>query len=151
MTSSLPSADLVQMLQRSRRRTLALVAGLTPEQLIGPQLEIVNPLLWEIGHVAWFHEHFILRHLDARPLFLADADALYDSSAVAHGRRWQLPLPSLDGTLDYMAKVERALIARLNRERASPEESYLYQLTSFHEDMHDEAFVYSRQTLAYPA
>ena len=74
MTSSLPSADLIQMLQCSRRRTLALVAGLTPEQLIGPQLDIVNPLLWEIGHVAWFHEHFILRHLDARPLFLATAD-----------------------------------------------------------------------------
>jgi ergothioneine biosynthesis protein EgtB len=151
MTSSLPSADLIQMLRDSRRRTLALVAGLTPEQLIGPRLDIVNPLLWEIGHVAWFHEHFILRHLDARPLFLGDADALYDSSAVAHERRWRLPLPSLDGTLDYMGEVERALIARLKNERASPEESYLYQLTSFHEDMHDEAFLYSRQTLAYPA
>ncbi|HEV2545846.1 MAG TPA: selenoneine synthase SenA [Stellaceae bacterium] len=150
MTSSLPSADLVDMLRDSRRRTLALVAGLTPEQLIGPRLDIVNPLLWEIGHVAWFHEHFILRHLDERPLFLADADALYDSSAVAHDRRWQLPLPSLDGTLDYMAKIEQALIARLKSEHAGPEESYLYQLTSFHEDMHDEAFVYSRQTLAYP-
>jgi gamma-glutamyl hercynylcysteine S-oxide synthase len=149
MTSSLPSADLIDMLQDSRRRTLALVTGLTPEQLIGPQLDIVNPLLWEIGHVAWFHEHFILRHLDARPSFIADADALYDSSAVAHNRRWQLPLPSLDGTLDYMAKVERTLIARLTSDQASPEEGYLYQLTSFHEDMHDEAFLYSRQTLAY--
>jgi ergothioneine biosynthesis protein EgtB len=150
MTSSLSSADLVQMLRDSRRRTLALVAGLTPEQLIGPRLDIVNPLLWEVGHVAWFHEHFILRHLDARPLFLADADALYDSSAVSHDRRWQLPLPSLEGTLDYMGKVEKALIARLKGEWATREESYLYQLTSFHEDMHDEAFLYSRQTLAYP-
>src|SRR5690242_16937296 len=127
MTSSLPSADLVQMLRDSRRRTLALVAGLTPEQLIGPRLDIVNPLIWEIGHVAWFHEHFILRHLDARPSFLADVDALYDSSAVAHDRRWQLPLPSLDGTLDYMAKVEQALVDRLRGERVSPEESYLYR------------------------
>ncbi len=150
MTSSLPSADLVQMLRDSRRRTLALVAGLTAEQLIGPQLDIVNPLIWEIGHVAWFHEHFILRHLDAGPSLLDNSGALYDSSAVAHDRRWQLPLPSLDGTLDYMEKVQQALIARLKREQASPEESYLYQLTAFHEDMHDEAFLYSRQTLAYP-
>jgi len=150
MTSSLPSHRLVDMLRDSRRRTLALVAGLTPEQLIGPRLDIVNPLLWEIGHVAWFHEHFILRHREGRESFLSDADALYDSAAVAHDRRWHLPLPSLDGTLDYMARVERALIERLTSENASPEESYLYRLTCFHEDMHDEAFLYSRQTLSYP-
>ena len=30
-------------------------------------------------------------------------------------------------------------------------ESYLYQLTTFHEDMHDEAFTFPRQTLSYPA
>lgn len=150
MTASLPAARLIDMLRDSRSRTLELVAGLDPQQLIGPRLDLVNPLLWEIGHVAWFHEHFILRNLDGRTPFLPDADALYDSAAVAHDRRWDLPLPALEGTLDYMARVHEALIARLDRPTASEAETYLYQLTSFHEDMHDEAFIYSRQTLGYP-
>ena len=28
---------------------------------MGPYLEIVNPVLWELGHIAWFHEYWTLR------------------------------------------------------------------------------------------
>jgi hypothetical protein len=27
-------------------------------QLTGAKLDIVNPVLWEIGHVGWFHEYW---------------------------------------------------------------------------------------------
>ncbi len=33
-------------------RTLQLIAGLDDDQLIGPLLPTVNPLLWEIAHLA---------------------------------------------------------------------------------------------------
>jgi iron(II)-dependent oxidoreductase len=33
---------------------------------------------------------------------------------------------------------------------ANERDSFLYQFTTFHEDMHDEAFTWARQTLAYP-
>ncbi len=49
-------------------------SGLDQARLMGPQSEIVNPLLWEIGHLAWFHEHFILRGLDRSPPRMAEAD-----------------------------------------------------------------------------
>ncbi len=62
-----------------------------------------------------------------------------------------LPLPSLQGTLDYMARVQDAMVQRLGRGFASEEETQLYLLTIYHEDMHDEAFTYTRQTLGYPA
>lgn len=150
MTRSISPDHLIGMLQDSRVRTLELVAGLDGDQLMGPRLDIVNPLLWEIGHVAWFHEHFILRNQDGRGFLLAGADALYDSMAIPHDIRWDLPLPSLAGTLDYMGRVHQALIARIEGRMASEKESYLYQLTTFHEDMHDEAFTYARQTLGYP-
>ena len=147
-----PSAEmLVAMLRDSRARTLELVAGLNGEQLLGPMLGIVNPLLWEIGHLAWFHEHFVLRHLDGAAPVLRAADALYDSSAVPHDTRWDLPLPSLEATLDYMRHVEARLIARLERREPTADECYLYRLVTFHEDMHGEAFTYSRQSLGYPA
>jgi iron(II)-dependent oxidoreductase len=151
MTQPLSSARLIGYLADARDRTLELVHGLDGERLMGPMIDTVNPLLWEIGHVGWFHEYFALRRLDGGASRLPDADALYNSSTVSHDSRWSLALPSLRGTLDYMARVNDAMVRRLDRETATPEETELYLMTIFHEDMHDEAFTYSRQTLGYPA
>jgi iron(II)-dependent oxidoreductase len=147
MNAPISTTQLIEMLQSCRARTLELVVDLETHELFGPRLDIVNPLLWEIGHVAWFHEYFILRRLDGRDPLLGNADALYDSMLVPHRSRWDLPLPSLEDTLDYLRRVHAALIGRLNGSMASAEESFLYQLTTFHEDMHTEAFTYTRQTL----
>lgn len=151
MTDPVSTAHLVDCLADAHARTLELARGLDSAQLKGPKLPIVNPLLWELGHLAWFHEHFALRTLgDATQRFPA-ADALYNSSTVPHDIRWDLPLPALDATLDYLARVRDAMIDRLNRAEVSAEAAYLYRLTTYHEDMHGEAFTYSRQTLVYPA
>ena len=151
MTQQLSAAQLTEYLADARTRTLDLVRGLDAAQLMGPRLDIVNPLLWEIGHVGWFHEYFALRRLDGGAPRLPDADALYNSSTVPHDTRWELPLPSLQGTLDYMARVQDAMVQRLGSGVASPAETELYLLTVYHEDMHDEAFTYTRQTLGYRA
>ncbi|WP_419828536.1 selenoneine synthase SenA [Methylobacterium sp.] len=151
MRTPVSAADLVAMLQDARARTLELVAGLDRDRLMGPKSDLVNPLLWEIGHLAWFHEHFILRALDGQPPLMAEADALYDSARVPHATRWSIPLPALPETLGYMARVHEALIRRLADREPTGEEADLYQLVTFHEDMHDEAFTYTRQTLGYPA
>jgi iron(II)-dependent oxidoreductase len=149
--STRPTPDaLAAWVRDARRRTLALVADLTDEQLRVPHLATVNPLLWEIGHVAWFQEKWLLRHANGRPPLRADADALYDSAAVAHDTRWDLPLPSRAETLRYMARVEEQVLERLAG-GPGPEEVYFTLLSVFHEDMHGEAFTYTRQTLGYPA
>ena len=142
---------LVQHVVDARERTFALVGDLADQQLIGPRLAIVNPLLWEIGHVAWFQEHWVLRHGLDEPALRADGDALYDSSAIPHDTRWDLPLPSRAETLDYLRRVRDGVLDCLRNREAAPELVYLALYTVFHEDMHDEAFTYTRQTLAYPA
>lgn len=150
MTAPIATDELADMMQSARQRTLELIDGLTQEQLIGPKLPIVNPMLWEIGHVAWFHEQFILRREYGAEPMLARGDDLYDSIAIAHDRRWDLPVYSLAEMKEYMARVLDALLDRLPRGMASERDSFLYQFTTFHEDMHDEAFTWARQTLAYP-
>jgi len=131
----------------ARGRTLSLARTLSPERLLGPMLPIVNPPLWELGHVAWFQERWVLRREGLPPL-RADADALYDSMAVAHDRRWGLPLPTLEATRDYLGEVEARVLQRLAAGTADP---YFVELTVFHEDMHWEAMAFSRQTLGWPA
>ena len=55
MSERLTKETLVANLLDARGRTIELVHGLNDAQLLGPRLDIVNPLLWEIGHLAWFH------------------------------------------------------------------------------------------------
>ena len=79
---------LAGWVQDARSRTYELVQDLDEAQLLGPILPIVNPLLWEIGHVSWFQEHWVLRHALGEPPIRVDGDALYDSAKVAHDTRW---------------------------------------------------------------
>jgi iron(II)-dependent oxidoreductase len=139
---------LIAWARDARRRTLELIDDLTDAQLLGPHLATVNPPLWEIGHLAWFQEKWLLRR-GGEPSLRADADALYDSSAVAHETRWGLPLPSRRETLAYMRQVLDRVIEKLGRGPVS-EDAYFSQLATFHEDMHGEAFAYTCQTLGYP-
>jgi iron(II)-dependent oxidoreductase len=144
--------EVSRQLQDARRRTRALTLDLDGAQLLGPRLEIVNPVLWELGHVAWFQERWCLRLRSDESLsesLLEGADALYDSSAVAHDTRWDLPLPSRAATLDYQDQVLGRVLEKLEREADNEWFLYFAQLALFHEDMHAEAFHYTRQTLGY--
>jgi len=142
--------ELADAVAEARQRTLELTGDLTDAQLMGPQLPILNPLRWEIAHVAWFQEKWVLRRHGEPPL-RPEVDALYDSMAVPHDTRWELPLLSRETTLDYLREVRDRVLNRLRDERASQEDRYFGWLTVFHEDMHTEAFSYTRQTLGYPA
>jgi iron(II)-dependent oxidoreductase len=142
-----------RLLREARARTEHMTRDLEGERLLGPKLDIVNPPLWEIGHLAWFQERWCLRMAQSgAPIdsILEGADALYDSAAVAHDARWDLPLPGLAATRAYMAEVLERICARLAREPDNPALEYYAQLCLYHEDMHAEAFHYTRQTLGYP-
>jgi len=144
--------SLSQQLRDARQRTRLLTRDLEGPQLFGPKLAIVNPVLWELGHVAWFQELWCLRLRSDESLsesILDGADALYDSAKVAHDTRWDLPLPDLSGTLEYQDRVLDRVLARLEREPDNEWFLYFVQLVLFHEDMHAEAFHYTRQTLGY--
>jgi iron(II)-dependent oxidoreductase len=140
---------LQQYVADARQRTFDLVADLADSQLWGPRLAIVNPLLWEIGHVAWFQDHWVLQHGLGEPSLRADGDALYDSSAIPHDTRWDLALPSRAETLDYLRRVRDRVLDQVVHRDPTPGLLYLTLYTVFHEDMHDEAFLYTRQTLGY--
>lgn len=144
-------SQLIEMMHDARARTLELVTDLDAEQLMGPMLETVNPLRWEVGHVAYFYEYFVLRAHMKRESVLGDkADALYDSINIAHESRWGLPLLSMDDTLRYMKDTKDALVICLQDQDLNDETLFMVQFGVFHEDMHTEAFLWGRQTLAYP-
>ncbi len=143
--------ELAEFVSDARERSLELVADLNDDQLLGPRLPIVNPPLWEIGHLAWFQERWVLRHAGKQRPIRADGDSLYDSSSVPHDTRWDLPLPSRRETISYLLEVRDRVLERLHGHTLSQDDVYFVLLSVFHEDMHTEAFTYTRQTLLYPA
>lgn len=155
--TGMANARLIEALTETRTRTLKLVDDLTEAQLVGPRLQIVNPLRWEIAHIAWFQEFWVLRHFDCQPPILKQGDELYDSARVAHDTRWDLPLLEREETLVYMQQVLERVIAQAADKRGGLtdaegyDQEYFLNLDLLHEQMHDEAITYTRQTLGYPA
>ena len=131
---------------------LRITGELDGERLLGPKLAIVNPPLWEIGHVGWFQEHWCLRWEEGKlsASILPGADKLYDSSNVAHDTRWDLPLPNVAATRAYLANVLERTLERLAKEPDNERLRYFVRLSTLHEDMHAEALHYTHQTLGYP-
>lgn len=147
---------LLESLREARSRTLALVDDLEDEQMIGPRLDIVNPLRWEIGHVAWFQEYWLLRHLLGRSPTLSTGDSLFDSARIAHDTRWDLPLLSKAETIAYAGRILDRVLEEYQHDDAESlagdgDATYFLSLSLFHEDMHAEAIAYTRQTLGYAA
>lgn len=149
-------------LQEARQHTLALFDALAAaghaRAAQVPRMATLNPPLWELGHIAWFAEWFVLREagsshpLDAaRASLLADGDAWFDSNLVAHGARWTLDLPAPGVLKSYCRDVLDQLRERLARTPDDDAALYPWRLALAHEDMHDEALLYTMQTLGAPA
>jgi gamma-glutamyl hercynylcysteine S-oxide synthase len=165
---TLRSGSLVavrEALLGARTRTLALAdayaAALAPAGMRIPYQSIVNPPLWELGHVAWFQEYWIGRNRQRslgvdcdpdhgrQPSLYEQADAFYNSSLVAHRTRWELALPSPQQTHSYLASTLAQTLALLDglSATASAAELYFYRLVALHEEMHAEAATYMARTL----
>lgn len=132
---------LAAALRDSRARTLSLVLELDDAQWRMPQRAGVNPVAWELAHVAWFARHWVCGE-PSHPLF--------DSARLPHAERWNVALPARD---EVLAQLEGALADVLAALPAGDDERALYfhRLVLFHEDMHAEAFCWMRAALGYPA
>ena len=151
-------------LVRSREALLAMFAGF--EAALGLRGlhvafdPVLNLPLWELGHIGWFEEWWILRNPDrARGLqfdaarradqrsLLPQADACYDSASVPHASRWRLELPDADRTRDYLERVRGNTLALLRTAGDGDDALYFFRLVLFHEMMHREAWFMMAQQL----
>jgi gamma-glutamyl hercynylcysteine S-oxide synthase len=143
------SQALLDALVDARRVELALLEDLTDAQMLGTRAHFVEPPIWEMGHVGWFQEYWLLRRLDGADPLHPGADDMYDSFNVSYTRRWDHCFPSRAATLAYITEVLRRSVARLESREPSDEEPYFYTLVAQHEDMHAENLATILQTLGY--
>lgn len=154
--------ELAEALQDARHYTLALfdrflAAGMDDPASV-PFLPIVNPPLWELGHVAWFAEWFVLREAQSsnptsalRHSLLTKGDDWFDSNLVPHRTRWLLDLPTAGALKTYCYEVLDRVLDKLGKAQGEEMDLTPYRLVLAHEDMHGEAFAYTLQTLGVEA
>jgi ergothioneine biosynthesis protein EgtB len=153
------SSQLAEALQDARDYTLTLFdcmasAGLDhPEKV--PRLPFINPPLWELGHIAWFAEWYVLRDADSsdptaarRNSMLTKGDDWFDPNTVQHNARWTLDLPSTGALKMYCREVLDRVQDKLTKVENDELALYPYRLALAHEDMRGEALAASLQTLS---
>ncbi len=157
---SLAGRALADAMRDSRATTLARALDASDDAWRVPHRAGVNPVAWELGHLAWFAEFWILRGphtlradglIDAtRPPRIAGADAVFDSARLGHAARWQTSLPSRASLLPVLSQQLEACIDVI-APSSDDADAYFHRLALFHEDMHGEAFAWLRAALAWPA
>ncbi len=130
------SSDLIEKLREARQIELALFTDLGDDQLRGPKAHSLEPPIWEVGHVGWFQEYWLLRHLDGAKPILENGDSIYDSVNVSYRLRWDHNFPSREETLSYLRTVLDRCVRRLEGREPSEEEVYFYRHIAQHESMH---------------
>ena len=156
------SLALIDARNHTLRWITACEAGLGGAALTVPLRAEINPPLWELGHIGWFQEYWIGRNVQrdrgercdpAHPKLasiLPDADRWYDSSNVPHDTRWQLDLPDLEATRQYLVEtLETTLDLLAGTPDGDDDALYFHRLALFHEDMHGEALAMLAQTLGF--
>jgi gamma-glutamyl hercynylcysteine S-oxide synthase len=118
----------------------------------------INPPLWELGHIAWFAEWYILRDAQSsepvaapRSSLLTKGDDWFDPNTVPHRSRWSLELPSKGALKTYCHEVLDRVLDKLSRTKNDDVALYPYRLALAYEDMRGEVLAQGLQTLGVSA
>ena len=130
------------MLERARKRTEALLEPLDDAQLTRQVSPLQSPLVWDLAHIGYFEELWLLRNGNGRAAASSELDDLYDSFAHERAERGALPILSPKETRAYVRRVREEVLERL------PElarDDFLVGMVAQHELQHVETMT---QTLA---
>jgi ergothioneine biosynthesis protein EgtB len=157
----LAGAALAEALRDARATTLARTLDQDDDAWNVAQQSGVNLPAWELGHLAWFAEFWILRGphrtgpdgfvAAARPPSIAGPDAIFDSARLAHADRWRVALPTRAELAARLETQLEACVDAIARDEDDDAANYFHRLALFHEDMHAEAFEWTRAALGYAA
>jgi iron(II)-dependent oxidoreductase len=145
----------------ARNHSLAWISLFEPLLAAGALAAPPNvvPPLWLLGHVGWFQEYWIARNVQRQrgpacdptlPRLASvspEADACYDDSLVPPGQRWELALPDLQTTKQYLGEtidITLDLLAGADEDDAS---LHFFRLALLHEDGHAETWAETAQAV----
>ena len=133
-------------LDAARRRTLALVAHLTPidlERVLDP---LMSPLVWDLAHIAAYEDLWLCHRHGGRALLHPGLATLYDAFETPRALRGDLRLLDTAEALGYLDQVRARSLRVLDE--SGPGDGTIVQLVLRHELQHTETM---RQAMALAA
>jgi len=140
-------------LERTRRRTLSLVEGLSDELLNAVHDPLMSPIVWDLGHIANFEELWLVRRAGGCEALRDELEGVYDAFTAPRRERGKLPYLRGDECLAYMEAVrqrtldclERADLARAQERLLA--NGFVYELIVRHEQQHSETILQTLQII----
>ena len=141
--------EAIALFTRTRARSDALAAPLSPEDTMLQSMEDASPVKWHLAHTTWFFEEFILkprvpdyRSPDDRFAFLFNSYYTQAGPRHARDKRGLVSRPGGQAVRDYRAHVEDSLATLLMQRREDGDEiAGLVELGCHHEMQHQELLV----------
>lgn len=136
-------AALASRYTRVRAATRALVVGLSAEDAQLQSMPDASPVKWHLAHTTWFFERFVLMaaadYQPVQPQWLALFNSYYQSLGPlpARHQRGLLSRPSYAQVLDYRARIDDALLERLQTPLPDAHAAAI-ELGCQHEQQHQE-------------
>jgi gamma-glutamyl hercynylcysteine S-oxide synthase len=143
-------SELTRALEHARGRTERLLEPLSDEQLTRQVSPLQSPLVWDLAHIGYFEELWLLRRVGGRGALSPEYDDLYDSFAHPRAERATLPILSPAAAWAYVGDVREAvleLLPELSLDNGDPllRDGYVAGMVVQHELQHAETMA---QTLA---
>jgi iron(II)-dependent oxidoreductase len=130
-------------MEGARDGTLALVAGLSEEDLARVHSPIMSPLAWDLGHIAAHEDLWLAHRYGGMPLLRPELADLYDAFETPRSVRGEIELLRASQARAYMASVRERTAALLARRGVG--DGMLCEMVLRHELQHSETM---RQTMA---
>ena len=151
-------ADARASLARARAHTLAIIEPLTDIDVATQHDPLMSPILWDLGHIAAFEELWLHQNMSG-PILFAEMPGTYNPFEHPRASRGALPLPTLDGQRDALARVRagtQRILADAVFDARSPllRDAYVVNMVAQHEWQHQETILQTlqlKQGVAYPA
>jgi iron(II)-dependent oxidoreductase len=147
--------ELVAALFRTRDATLRLVEPVADEQLVAQVSPIMSPLVWDLAHIGWFEELWLIRRVANEQPSHERFDDLYDAFRHVRGERSRLLTLTPTEARVYLESVRRdalRILERVTLDDSDPllRAAYVYGLVLQHELQHQETMLQTLQLSGVP-
>jgi gamma-glutamyl hercynylcysteine S-oxide synthase len=140
------SVDIAAPLAEARARTLALVDGVSEEDLNRVHDPLMSPLVWDLGHIAAFEDLWVAQRTGGLAPLHPELTAVYDADESPRADRGALPYLRREEALEYMTATRERSMEVLERvDRIEP----VWEMVLQHEHQHNETMLQTLQ-LAEP-
>ncbi|HEV3054911.1 MAG TPA: ergothioneine biosynthesis protein EgtB [Solirubrobacteraceae bacterium] len=135
------AAEVVEALDETRERTLALVESVSDDDLEKVHSTLMSPLVWDLGHIAAFEDLWLVHRFGGKPLLHDELADVYDAFETPRAGRGDLPFLRPSEAREYLAQTRERTLETIAERGVSD----VHEMVIRHEQQHNETMLQTIQ------